>query len=217
MLAAFGNGSATGSFANENVLDEEADFPEAPEGGPNEFGTAGSDWGFCWVEVEEEDTVGVGVAKDTFGDVGVLGRLKDGGLRAPAADWGVNENVGGGLFSLSAGVSSAGFVIDIRGTAASAHAFSFSLFSFSFLSFSSRSFSSLSLSFFLLASRIFLIASASNSCFSHFENIRYAPRGLLFVLSANPGVEEAIEGTPLNTDATREVEATRRLGGAWGC
>lgn len=112
--------------------------------------------------------------------------------------------------------------------AASFSLFSFSAFSFSSLSFSCRSFSfsnrilsavaalslsilsltslsplslaSFSTSFFLFASRTFMMALASNSCFSHFENTFEGAgvRGLPFVLSDRPGVPG--ESEPLTDD-----------------
>ena len=63
-----------------------------------------------------------------------------------------------------------------------------SLSDLSFASLTSLSFASFSFSIFLFASRTFMIALASNSCFSHFENTFVGVRGLPFVLSDNPGV-----------------------------
>lgn len=71
--------------------------------------------------------------------------------------------------------------------------------SFSFSARSTRSRSSFSLasrsiSFFRFASRIFIIARASSSCFSHFENTFSGVRGLpiAFVLSDSPATGEAL-------------------------
>lgn len=85
-----------------------------------------------------------------------------------------------------------------------AKAFSFSTFSFA--SVSALSLASLSISFFLLASRTFIIALASSSCFSHFEKT-FGPgeRGLAFVLSNKPGVGESC---PL-TDPAKGVRPFR--------
>jgi hypothetical protein len=99
---------------------------------------------------------------------------------------------------------------------------SFSCRSFSCLSFSSRTLSaaaalslsalslaslcalslaSISISFFLFASRTFMIALASSSCFSHFEKTFAGAdvRGLPFVLSDKPGVPG--DSAPLTDDA----------------
>ena len=59
--------------------------------------------------------------------------------------------------------------------------------SLSFNSLSSFSFDSRSISFFLFASRTFIMAFASNSCFSHFEKTLWGFLWLPFVLSESPG------------------------------
>lgn len=69
---------------------------------------------------------------------------------------------------------------------------SFSAFSRSALSFSSLSFASFSACFLRLASLILEMPFASSSCFSNFENVRYAPRGLPLVLSDSPGEAEIL-------------------------
>ena len=69
---------------------------------------------------------------------------------------------------------------------------SFSAFSRSALSFSSLSFASFSACFLRLASLILEIPFASSSCFSNFENVRYAPLGLPLVLSDSPGDAEIL-------------------------
>lgn len=120
-----------------------------------------------------------------------------------------------GLLSTDVALTSAGFANSGLGAVIERVVFAFSCSSFSFRAFSFASFSAC---FFWLASLIFIIAFASNSCFSHLEYVRSRTpgRGLPFVLSDSPGElgEEGMIPLPLNTDATRTEEAMRLAFGA---
>jgi len=113
-----------------------------------------------------------------------------------------------------------GTLVAVAAAAAAAAALaSFSAFSaFSDLSFSfsfSLSFS-FSASFFLFASLTFIIALASNSCFSHFEKIFVGGAGLLpdptltLVLSDSPG-DSGVETPPLDENVLLKEELPVRL------
>ena len=139
----------------------------------------------------ESGLFSAGCATFSTGFAKLVGRVNGeatvaGGLVAPCAGSGGLLKKLGILFS--DGLSSAGVVIVIMGTDGAG--FSFSAFSRSARSFSERSFSWRSFSsasFFRVASRIFIMAFASKSCFSHLEYILWPALGLLLVVSTSPG------------------------------
>lgn len=98
----------------------------------------------------------------------------------------------------------------ILGAAATSCSFlSFSAFSFSAFSFSSLSFCASS-SFLRLASRIFIIACASRSCFSHLENDLW--RWMPLVLSVKLEIDDTgLLGAPLKAEETRAADEIRLL------
>jgi hypothetical protein len=182
-LAASGLGG--GAENNGEVVAEGVDVDAAAGGANKGFGAEAA--GFeasAEDELGKENKPGAAVFVSSWASVGFVTIIVGIVVAAAVAEAAASSFA---FFSFSI-LSFSAFSLSTR----SRSILSFSAFSRSALSFSSLSFASFSACFLRLASLILEMPFASSSCFSNFENVRYAPRGLPLVLSDSPGDAEIL-------------------------